>query len=44
MGHGPYPALPNAEFNELKQTLFSLLLKFWFDFETIWKDCAEAVG
>ena len=47
MGHGPYPALPNAELNKLKQTLFSLFPKFWsnpIDFETLWKDCAEAVG
>ena len=47
MEHGPYPTFPNTELKELKQTLFSLFPQFWsnpVDFESLWKDCAEAIG
>ena len=47
MGFGKYPALPTAELNDLKQTIFSLFPKYWsnpIEFETIWKDCGEAIG
>ena len=47
MGHGRFPALPSAELNELKQTIFSLFPKFWSSpaiYEGLWRNCAEAIG
>ena len=47
MGFGRYPALPATELSELKQTLFALFPKYWSNpvlFESVWKECAEAIG
>ena len=47
MGQGRFPALPSKEFNDLKQTIFSMFPKFWSSpvvFEGLWRNCAEAVG
>ena len=47
MGCGKYPALPGNEINLLKQTMFSQFPKYWLNpvlFESIWKDCTEAIG
>ena len=47
MGIGKYPTLPTDELNELKQTLFSQFPKYWsspVEFESLWRECAEAIG
>ena len=46
-GHGKLPALPQIELNELKKKIYGLFPKYWpncAEFETVWKDSAEAIG
>ena len=47
MGFRDYPALPQAELNELKQTIFNLFPQYWanpIEFEATWSTCTEAIG
>ncbi len=47
MGHGKLPALPNAQLNELKCTVYKLFPQYHqypLAFEKTWRDCAEAIG
>ena len=46
-GHGKLPALPLKELNILKQDIFELFPKYWPNashFESLWKECADAIG
>uniref|UniRef100_A0A1X7SGV2 BEN domain-containing protein n=1 Tax=Amphimedon queenslandica TaxID=400682 RepID=A0A1X7SGV2_AMPQE len=48
MGCRDIPALPLNELNELKQTIFSLFPKYWYnqaEFEAkVWNSCTNAIG
>ena len=46
-GNREHPALPVAEFNQLKDELFRLFPQYWpnpVEFEPLWRTRGEAVG
>lgn len=47
MGCSAYKGLPISELNNLKQFLFSKLVKYWsapHDFEPVWSRCVASIG